>query len=112
MSEPFVVTSRRDETRCLTIVKLSRGTESVECYVTDEVVVDSAYPNALAADVMQLLVDAWDTKYGKRLAAYVDASANYTWRIHDEDYVDGEVIEEEERRAIDAPRKAIEGRRN
>lgn len=107
--DDFVITTWRDERKCWMVVKLSRGDQNVECYVTDEVLVDCE-PRAIMQETMKMLGEAWHKKYGSTVIIRPPAAEAHPWTVHDGDYVDGEVIEDE-RRAIDAPRKAIEGRR-
>lgn len=107
MSEPFQVSWWRDEKCWWTIVRLRRGNEYVEVTVTDEVMVDAINQQLLAAEVMQTLVDAWNKKFGQQLVAHEPVHAGEGWRIRcEEDYVEGEVIEEAPK-AIEASQRAI-----
>jgi len=112
MAEPFVFTTWREDRSFQTVVKLSRGAESVQCVVTDEVLV-STDQGFVMGMLLEMLADLWYTRYGRRLVVEAPNSAGYPWHItmqdEEEDVLEGEVIEE--RSAIDAPRKAIEGRR-
>lgn len=106
----FIITTWHDMQKCWMVVKLSRGDQSVECYVTDEVLVTSER-RAVMQETMKMLGEAWQRKYGSQVIIRPPVAEAHPWTAHDGDYIDGEVIEEE-RRAIDAPRKAIEGRRH
>lgn len=108
----FVIETFHDHMRMQTIVRLRRGIESVEVIVTDEVMVDSHSPYDVMKDALKMLAEAWMRKYGAQVYFRPPRAEAHPWAAHDGDYVDGEVIEDEERRAIDAPRKAIEGRRH
>lgn len=90
-------------------VQLRCDNRFVEDVITDEQMVDAYSPHVLMKTSLEKLAETWTKEFGGAgLRVWPPAAENEPWVVAPDDVIDGEIVEE--RRAIDAPRKAITGR--
>lgn len=94
---------------CGLMIQIHDKHNHVEQLVTDEKFESFVGgPKELIYATLQILAEAWTAQYGRRAVVQKPKHEGEAWGVYYDNVIDGEVVEE--RRAIGAPRKSIEGR--
>lgn len=108
MNESPVVKVWQESSSCQLIVRLEHDGRYVEHPISDEVLEDAISPQAVIRATLEDLCKVWQYRYNTQDLILLPKEEGCHWTVRYNNVIDGEVVEE--RRAIDAPRKAIQGR--
>lgn len=97
-------------------IMLRDGVRYVTITVKYELLARVRMTHEVFRKALEVLAQEWYKLHGERLVIVPPEAEGVAWLVYIDDSIDGEVIDNElstkERRAIDAPRSPIEGRRH